>query len=399
MGKLKSMSLKKSFCLIVFIAAMIVIALSATAVKICSRKHDEITLSHAFITNGAHIYPENGRYIVETPTDDPSDHDIKYTDTELLICRTMELLIVLLPVLFSVLGIGCAAACFYQIKLKEPLRALRQGIDHISNNDLDFTIDYQNHDELGELCGAFESMRRELVRNNRYMWNLVDERRKINASISHDLRTPITVIKGYSEYLDKNTGKGTLTESGIREIAVYIHQAAGRLEEYADSVHEIQALEDMRLEYQEVSLSDFEEEMVSQLSVIDKQTTKKICVSSELPQQTVVLSTAAVFRITENIISNALRYCKEKIEADISFSQPFLIVMITDDGKGFSQKDLAEATNYFYKGKSSRDHFGIGLSICKMLSEKHGGFIQLDNAPGKGARVTVKIKTEHLSAL
>lgn len=399
MGKLKSMSLKKSFCLIVFIAAMIVIALSAAAVKICSRKHDEITLSHAFIANGAHIYPENGRYIMETPTDDTFDNDIKYTDTELLICRTMELLIVLLPVLFSVLGIGFAAISFYHLKLKEPLKALRQGIDHISNNDLDFTIDYQNHDELGELCGAFEAMRRELVRNNRYMWNLVDERRKINASISHDLRTPITVIKGYSEYLDKNTGKGTLTEGGIRDIAVYIHQAAGRLEEYADSVHEIQALEDLRLEYQEVSLSDFEEEMVSQLSVIDKQTAKKICVSSELPQQTVVLSTAAVFRITENIISNALRYCKEKIEADISFSQPFLIIMITDDGKGFSQKDLAEATNCFYKGKSSRDHFGIGLSICKMLSEKHGGLIQLDNAPGKGARVTVKIKTEHLSAL
>ena len=58
----------------------------------------------------------------------------------------------------------------------------------------------------------------------------------------------------------------------------------------------------MRLEYQEVSLSDFEEEIVSQLSIIDKQNTKKICVSSELPQQTVVLSTAAVFRITENEI-------------------------------------------------------------------------------------------------
>ena len=100
MGKLKSMSLKKTFCLIVFIAAMIVIALSAAAVKICSRKHDEITLSHAFIANGAHIYPENGRYIMETPTDDTFDNDIKYTDTELLICRTMELLIVLLPVLF-----------------------------------------------------------------------------------------------------------------------------------------------------------------------------------------------------------------------------------------------------------------------------------------------------------
>lgn len=397
MDKLKSMSLKKSFCLIVFIAAMIVIVLSTAAVKICSQKHDEITLSHAFIANGTLIYPENGQYIMEA---DNTDGDYKkYTDTELLLCRTMELLIVLLPVIFSVSGIGCAATCFYHIKLKEPLKALQQGINHISDNDLDFTIDYQKHDELGKLCSAFEIMCRELVRNNRHMWNLVDERRKINASISHDLRTPITVIKGYSEYLNKNTGKGTLTEDGIREIAVYIHQAAGRLEEYADSVHEIQALEDMHLEYQEVSLSDFEEEMVSQLSVIDKQTTKKICVSSELPRQNVVLSTAAVFRITENIISNALRYCKEKIEVDISFSQPFLAVVITDDGTGFSQKDLAEATNCFYKGKSSKAHFGIGLSICKMLSEKHGGFIRLENVPEKGARVTVKIKTKNLFAL
>ncbi|MCI9338213.1 MAG: HAMP domain-containing histidine kinase [Lachnospiraceae bacterium] len=399
MGKLKSMSLKKSFCLIVFIAAMIVIVLSTAAVKICSQKHDEITVSHAFIANGALIYPENGRYIMEAAAGDADADTTTYTDSELLICRTLEILIVLLPVLFSVLGIGCAAISFYHIKLKEPLKALQQGIDHISNNDLDFTIDYQKNDELGKLCSAFECMRRELVRNNRHMWNLVDERKKINASISHDLRTPITVIKGYSEYLDKNTGKGTLTERGIQEIAVYIHQAAGRLEEYADSVHEMQSLEDMRLEYREVSLSAFEEEMVSQFSVIGGQTAKKICVSSELPQQTVILSTAAVFRITENIISNALRYCKEKIEVDISFSQPFLIVMVTDDGKGFSQKDLAEATDYFYKGKSSKDHFGIGLSICKMLSEKHGGCIRLDNAPGKGARVTVKIKTENLSAL
>lgn len=398
MGKLKSMSLKKSFCLIVFIAAMIVIVLSMVTVKICAQKHNEMTLSHAFIANGALIYPENGQYIMET-TDDMADDYMIYTDTELLLCRTMELLIVLLPVLFSVLGIGGAATCFYQIKLKEPLKALQQGIDHISNNDLDFTIDYQKQDELGELCSAFEMMRRELVRNNCYMWNLVDERRKINASISHDLRTPITVIKGYSEYLDKNTAKGTLTADGTREIAVYIHQAASRLEEYADSVHEIQALEDMRLDYQEISLSDFEEEIVSQLSIIESQNTKKIHVSSALPNQTVVLSAAVVFRIAENIISNALRYCKEKIEVDISFSQPFLRVIVTDDGKGFSQRDLAEATDYFYKGKSSKDHFGIGLSICKMLSEKHGGFIRLDNAPGKGARVTVQIETKNLSAL
>jgi signal transduction histidine kinase len=399
MDKLKNMTLKKTFCLIVLVITVIVILLSALTVISCSKVHDQITLSHAFIMNSAVIESENGQYIMDAGSNDTTDDSIKYTDTELLICRMMELLIVLLPITYSVIGIGCAGTFFYHMKLKEPLIALRQGINHIANNDLDFAIGYENQDELGGLCRAFEFMRQELVKNNRYMWNMIDERKKINASISHDLRTPITVIKGYSEYLDKNTGKGTLTEDGTREIAVYIHQAASRLEEYADSVHEIQALEDICLEYQEVSLCDLEEELCSQLLVIAEQNQKEIHVLSKLPQQTAALSPAAVFRIVENIIANALRYCKEKIDVNISFSQPFLSIVITDDGKGFSQKDLAEATNCFYKGKSSKEHFGIGLSICKTLAEKHGGCIQLDNTPDNGARVTVKIKTKEIPAL
>lgn len=399
MDKLKNMTLKKTFCLIVLTTAVIVILLSAVTVKSCSKIHGQITLSHAFIMNSTVIEIENGRYIMDAESNNSTDDLLKYTDTELLICRIMECLIVLLPIIFSVIGIGCAGTLFYHVKLKEPLAALRQGISHIAKNDLDFAIGYQRQDELGELCRAFEFMRQELAKNNGYMWDLIDERKKINASISHDLRTPITVIKGYSEYLDKNTGKGTLTEEGTREIAVYIHQAASRLEKYADSVHEVQALEDMCLEYHEISLCDFEEELCSQLSVIAEQNKKEIHVLSKLPQQTVTLSPVAIFRIIENIIANALRYCKERIDVNISFSQPFLSIVITDDGTGFSQKDLAEAANCFYKRKSSKAHFGIGLSICKTLAEKHGGCIQLDNMPDHGARITVKIKTEEISAL
>ncbi len=399
MDTLRNMTLKKAFFLIVLVTTVIVICLSVVTVRNCSKIHDQITFSHAFVAGGAFLEIENGQYIMDAELNSTADESVKYTDTELLICRVMELLIVLLPVVFSITGIGCAGMFFYQVKLKEPLTALKQGISHIANNDLDFTINVQKQDELGELCSAFESMRQALVKNNRYMWNLVAERRKINASISHDLRTPITVIKGYSEYLDRNTGKGTLTEEGTRDIAIYIHRAASRLEEYADSVHEIQALEDMQLEYQAISLCDFEEELCAQLSVVAEQNEKEIRVLTKLPQQTVTLSPAAVFRMIENIIANALRYCKDRIDVTISYSRPFLLIVITDDGRGFSQQDLIEATNCFYKGKSSKEHFGIGLSICKTLAEKHGGYIQLGNTPDNGAKVTIKIKTEEISAL
>jgi signal transduction histidine kinase len=399
MGKLKNLSIKKTFCLIVIVAAIVVILLSSASVRICSNIRDQILLPHAYIFQPSVVQPEgNGKFTLEASGGPENGEIFEFTNQEVIVFKTVQALIVLLPVLFSFAGIACASLIFYRIKLKEPLDALKQGIIHVADNDLSFSISYQKQDELGQLCGAFETMRRELLDNNRRMWALLDERKKINASISHDLRTPITVIKGYSEYLDRNIGKDVLTADGTREIAGYIHEAASRLEDYANSVHEVQALEDMSLDYREISLAEMKE-MQTQLSILSEQHQTRIILSANLPEQTVSLAPAAVFRIVENIVSNALRYCKSKIDLDFSYSQPFLTITVTDDGKGFSAQDRAEAVNYFYKGKKEKEHFGIGLTICKILAEKHGGTIFLDNAPDGGARVTVKLKIEEISPL
>lgn len=395
MGKLKNLSIKKAFCLIVILTAIVVILLSAASVRICSNVRDQILLPHAYVFQPSVVQPEgNGKFTLEASGGPEKGEVGEFTTREVLLFNTAQMLIVLLPVIFSFAGIACASSVFYRIKLKEPLDALRQGIAHIADSDLAFSIDYQKQDELGQLCGAFETMRRELLDNNRRMWAMVDERKKINASISHDLRTPITVIKGYSEYLDRNTGKDVLTNDGTREIAGYIHEAASRLEDYANSVHEVQALEDMSLEYKKIAFPDLMKEMQTQLSILSEQHQTKISISGRLPEQTVFLAPAAVFRIVENTVSNALRYCKSIVDVDFSYSQPFLTITVTDDGKGFSAQDRAEAVDYFYKGKKEKEHFGLGLTICKILAEKHGGGVSLDNAPDGGARVRVELKTD-----
>lgn len=406
MGRLKKMTLKKTFYITVFLTVIGVILLSVVAVGICTKVYNRILASHAFVMEPTEDSKKEEDtsysygYTIEPDESAVKEYQSQYSKNELLICRLMEILMVLFPVAFSVFGIVCAGSIFYNVKLKKPLIDLKMGINHIADNDLDFSIKYQKQDELGMLCIAFETMRKELIKNNRYMWNMVEERKKINASISHDLRTPITVIKGYSEFLENNVGKEILTEDGIREIAQSVHQAAGRLENYANSVHEVQTLEDARMDYQKVLLSDMGEEIRFQFSVLGEQQQKKIKIHSYLPKQCVMLSSDAIFRILENVVANALRYCKEIINIEIFFNEPIIKIVVSDDGKGFSEQDLTCAMNYFYKDKSEEGHFGIGLTICKILAEKHGGSILLDNLPEGGARVTVQIATkEEISIL
>ena len=71
----------------------------------------------------------------------------------------------------------------------------------ISNNNLDFSIKYDSKDELGELCSSFETMRFTLANNFSEMWRQMEERKQLNAAFAHDLRTPLTVLKGYNEIL------------------------------------------------------------------------------------------------------------------------------------------------------------------------------------------------------
>ena len=93
-----------------------------------------------------------------------------------------------------------AALLFYRNKLKKPLAELMAASEKISNNDLDFSIEYDSKDELGQLCTSFEIMRTALANNFTEMWRQVEERKQLNAAFAHDLRTPLTVLKGYDVY-------------------------------------------------------------------------------------------------------------------------------------------------------------------------------------------------------
>lgn len=409
MGVLKQKkrhSLKRAFFYYVFVMFTVVLVLSGIAVKVCINMRDEIIASHAYVyepkfdrtgedenidTYGYIIPPENSSG--QNGEDNSLKKDLQeFTDKDKLLCHIFEFLMVLLPFLFLCIGIWIAGSVFYTRKLKKPFYFLNQGIAHIEQGDLDFSLEYSGQDELGNLCRAFETMRQKVLENNTEMWNMVEERKKLNASVAHDLRTPITVIKGYSEYLILNLQKDTLSQKNVVEILSYIQNAAGRLEAYADSVYHIHMLENLDLEYCEANLSLLSAEIISVLKVIAEKFDRVICVSSDLPEEKVFISVVTVFRIMENIVQNACYYSKKNVSVELGQRNGYLEITVMDDGDGFSERAMDKAFAPYYKEEGKEEHYGMGLAVCKILSRKHGGDIFLSNDKDKGAKVFVKLK-------
>lgn len=157
---------------------------------------------------------------------------------------------VVIPIIFSIAGILLCGFFFYRRKLLLPLGMMSEATQQILDQNLDFNLRYDSEDEMGVLCSSFEQMRLKLSENYSEMWNMLEERRLLQASIAHDLRNPIAVIEGYTEYLQLNLKKGRLSEQRILKIAENINMSAKRLDNYTESVRTLNQMEDIELKRQ-----------------------------------------------------------------------------------------------------------------------------------------------------
>ena len=126
--------------------------------------------------------------------------------------------------------------------------------------------------------------------------------------------------------------------------------------------------------------------------MIAKEKNRKLVIEDIIELNMMCIDKSVVYRILENIIDNAFRYSKEMVVIYINQRDKFLEFQIIDDGDGFSEDDLKNATNRFYTSKSNSGLFGIGLTISKILCEKHGGAIKVRNDKKLGASITFRVK-------
>lgn len=382
MGKIKhifrNLSIRKTFMLYVIIFLLLATAISAITINIASDISTKVVLSYS---DGAKSYEvsESGiiiKYI---------KGEIQYSAKDAAIVKICDTVTSFsIPVFFSVCVVA-AALLFYRNKLKNPLRILTQASENITENNLDFQIQYDSRDEMGQLCASFEKMRSSLDQNNREMWRTMEERKRLNAAFAHDLRTPLTVLRGYTDFLSKYLPNDMLKKDKILSTVSTMDSHIARLENYVESMYSLQKLDEIEPTLEKIAFDRLCEQLKDSAKILcqDKKIDFTSCSSSEF----ISVDSEFVAQVFENLISNASRYAKEGITVSLECSEKILKMTITDDGNGFSNEALKKATEPFYRGEndSGKSHFGLGLNICRILCEKHGGTLKLNTLIAGGA--------------
>ena len=280
-----------------------------------------------------------------------------------------------------------AAIAFYKVKLKEPLVQLDMGTKRIMENDLDFFITFESQDELGQLCKSFESMRMELLKSNKALWQQMEERKSLNAAFAHDLRTPVTVLKGSALILEKALAQKDLTVDNISESISLITQYSERIESYIQAMTSIQKLEELSFVPKAIPWDIFTKEMRNSLNILGTCAEKKIEFATCGKSREIKIDKYMVHNVVENLVANALRYARDAVAVDVALDDRKMIITVLDDGQGFPPEILEKGAVPFFRDGSHGEHFGMGLYICHLLCGKHGGRLTLENR-ADGAKVT-----------
>ncbi len=425
MEKIKRQSLKRSFMKAVAVTMLIVFLCSALAIFGCYRfqkyilpDSNEVWLTQQTTAPDGTVTEAKVRYVLDgLPAPfiqlvaGGQEHSESQGQTNYMIERiessysmlspkartaylVSQICMVLLPLLFTVIGITLCAWWFYHKVLEPPITVLMDATAHIQDQDLNFQINFDGQNELGQLCTAFEKMRQTLYENNRQMWSMLEERRVLQASVAHDLRNPIAIMTGYVEYLQENSQGGTLTEEKLEKALSNLGITAERMGRYTDTMRDLGAIEEIEVHRREVELPDFLQHMADSLSILFQNTEVRFFCDFHVPKGRTVFDGELLYRVLENLISNALRFAEHQIELDFYLEHGTLSATVTDDGPGFSEKILRKKNALFYSEDTSGKHLGLGLAVSRVLCQKHGGTIELSNQSPHGAcvKATITIK-------
>ncbi|MFR8009899.1 MAG: sensor histidine kinase, partial [Gordonibacter urolithinfaciens] len=236
-----------------------------------------------------------------------------------------------------------------------------------------------------------------------------------NAAFAHDLRTPLTILKGKVELLEAHLQAGDASPEQLTSSAASLAAQVERLERYVAAMSGLQKLEDraVRPDAQPFdAVADAVEDIGRSLCAQAGGTRTTVEVSEapagnrgtglhvafalsisarcNVERPVLGVDRSLVEEVAENLVGNAARFADGRVDARLDVRDGFLVLAVEDDGPGFSPAALERGCAPFFSETPSKDHFGLGLNIAALLCDKHGGDLALENRAEGGARATAR---------
>ena len=382
----RNLSLQKSLLLCVIAFGVLDFIFCAATFSLCEGASSAIREKYPSQWETFYLTTEDGKRLGDG-TQIGIDPTVLSDEDERLV-RILNFLPLAAAPVYSASCVLLGIALFYRGKLKKPLSLLRAASEKISRYDLDFSLRYDSRDEMGQLCRSFETMRSTLAANFSEMWRQIEERKQLNAAFAHDLRTPLTVLKGYNEMLQ------TSPEPFTRETASTMERHLRRLEQYVSSMSRLRRLEDMQPEYRSLSRWDLIKSLKESGEIECRAHNKDFTFHDRTLSESWRADIGFLSQVCGNLTANAARYAASQVSLAVKEDADGLSLVVTDDGPGFTKEGLNKAAApYYTEDRDSGEHFGLGLYICRVLCEHHGGYLKVENL-SKGARVTAFFKVK-----
>jgi signal transduction histidine kinase len=290
--------------------------------------------------------------------------------------------------LFALIVFSSAMISVIVRSFNRDIAKLTKATGRVADGDLDFELTAKGNDEIAYLTRSFDSMRKNLKES-------IARRSRFLMGVSHDLKTPLTSIKGYLEAISDGLADDPVKLgrylSVIGEKSKALEERIGKLIDYVRM-----ETGDWRMSQEEINLKPFLAE-ISEMYEEDASVFKRSFRSDlRLPERArTTADRALLLRCFENLFDNAIRYTKEgdTIALSALLKGDEVIVVFRDTGAGIEERELNRVFEPFYRGTRSRreEGSGLGLSIVKSIVDAHGWSIGIESTPGQGTALTLRI--------
>lgn len=290
-------------------------------------------------------------------------------------------------VVYLVLALGVAVWMYFQNRIYPALQTVKEGLENLAVGDYGHEMSYSSQDEIGLVCQEAEQLRLQLIRIQKKRWESEEDQHSINAAFAHDLRTPLTVMRGYTEFLLKYIPQGKVKEEVLLEKLGTLQAQQERMTAFTKTMSRIQKIEqrDVNGEWQELRSLFCHLKEEAQAFTAEGGISCQVTAESDLEGE-IFADEGIILEVYDNLLHNALRYARNHIDICLQMEERRLVLFVRDDGKGFTEKALRTGSKVYYsEAKEEGEHFGLGLFICKTLCEKHGGGLTLVNSVEGGA--------------